>query len=91
MTCTHTAVRRYLEIVSHDIDGEPEYDIVESKYDTVNDVDLHRYQCTQCNEMFYYSSRAREFFELGVENETYGLTLFNLIKFGGVIPKNFRD
>lgn len=29
------------------------------------DLDLHRYQCTLCGEMFYYSSRAREAYESG--------------------------
>lgn len=88
--CTHKEVRTYLTIVSHDIDGEPEYEIVDESYDTVKDVDLHRYKCTRCNKMFYYSERARLFFENGIENETYGLTTFNLIKFGGVIPKNYK-
>ena len=32
---------------------------------TTVDVDLHRYKCTQCGEMFYYSGRARDYYEKG--------------------------
>lgn len=32
---------------------------------TVEDIDLHRYKCTQCGLVMYYSSRAREHFEEG--------------------------
>jgi hypothetical protein len=41
--------------------GRWEYDSVT----TTVDIDLHRYKCTQCGEIMYYSSRAREHF--GVE------------------------
>lgn len=29
------------------------------------DIDLHRFKCTQCDEVMYYSGRAREHFEEG--------------------------
>lgn len=29
---------------------------------TFRDLDLHRYKCTQCNKVFYYSTKAREHF-----------------------------
>jgi hypothetical protein len=38
------------------------------EYETVSttvDIDLHRYKCTQCNEIFYYSGRARQYHEEG--------------------------
>lgn len=35
--------------------------------DTVVDVDLHRYKCTQCGEIMYYSQRAKNHFENGAE------------------------
>jgi hypothetical protein len=35
--------------------------------DTVVDVDLHRYKCTQCGKMMYYSQRAKNHFENGAE------------------------
>lgn len=33
---------------------------------TFEDIDLHRYRCTQCNKVFYYSERARRHYEDGV-------------------------
>ena len=76
-------------MTGHDIYGDAEWDIEEYKVNTYEDIDLHRYQCTQCKKMFYYSSRAKDFFEKGIECETFGLTVFNLIKYGGKIPKNY--
>lgn len=54
------------------------------------DIDLHRYKCVLCGEVSYYSSRARAFFEDGIECETYGLTTYNLLKYGGIIPKDYE-
>ena len=89
--CSHDMVKTSLTIVSHDFDGEPEYDYTRVKVNTYEDIDLHRFRCTQCNQTFYYSERARQFFEQGIESDTYGLTTFNLLKFSGIIPKNYRD
>ena len=39
-------------------------------YDTVSttvDIDLHRYKCTQCGEVMYYSGRAKQYHEEGVK------------------------
>lgn len=43
------------------IEGHWEY---ETRHTTV-DLDLHRYKCTQCGEIMYYSGRAREHYEQG--------------------------
>jgi len=32
---------------------------------TTIDIGLHRYKCTQCNEIMYYSSAARDHYENG--------------------------
>jgi hypothetical protein len=40
---------------------------------TYVDIDLHRYKCTQCGEVKYYSNAARMFYEDGVENRAFGL------------------
>ena len=40
---------------------------------TLEDIDLHRYHCTQCKEVFYYSTAARNFFEKGIESNITGL------------------
>lgn len=41
----------------------------EEGYDksTTVDVDLHRYKCTQCDKVLYYSERARQHYEEGVK------------------------
>ena len=33
------------------------------------DLDLHRYKCTLCNEVMYYSGAAREYYETGVDRK----------------------
>jgi len=41
-------------------------------YDTVSttvDIDLHRYKCTQCGEVMYYSGAAREYYETGIDRK----------------------
>jgi hypothetical protein len=45
--------------------GEWEYS---TEY-TYVDIDLHRYKCTMCNEVFYYSGRARDYYEKGIKSE----------------------
>lgn len=45
--------------------GEWEY----TTESTTVDIDLHRYKCTMCNEVMYYSGRARAFYEDGVKSE----------------------
>lgn len=37
------------------------------------DLDLHRYQCTVCNEIGYYSHAAKLYYEHGVESNILGL------------------
>ena len=64
MSCKHE--RRTERWVTQDyfgeeIEGEWQYDTVS----TTVDIDLHRYKCTMCNEVMYYSGRAREYYEQG--------------------------
>ena len=42
------------------------------EYDSVSttvDLDTHRYKCTQCGEVMYYSGAAREYYETGVDRK----------------------
>ncbi len=34
---------------------------------TCEDIDIHRYRCTQCGEIGYYSQAARRFYEKGIK------------------------
>jgi hypothetical protein len=66
MTCTHTRdTSRWIDEFENDWGyvepGHWEYDSVS----TTEDIDLHRYRCTQCGLVQYYSGRAREHFEEG--------------------------
>ena len=67
--CTHRK-----EIPGHfsdpwiDEDGESHNVWVESRSSgTFVDIDLHRYKCTQCGKVFYYSQAAEDFYERGIE------------------------
>lgn len=60
--------------------GEEVSRLVTVEVATYEDIDTHRYKCTQCEKIMYYSSRAREFYENGVECEMYGLTLVDVLK-----------
>jgi hypothetical protein len=67
-TCTHT--RRTPDVYVESVDefhgcdtSHWEYGVVES---TTEDVDTHRYRCTQCGQIGYYSNAARKYYEAGV-------------------------
>ena len=68
MTCTHQREHARWVTVDYfgeEIDGEWEY----TTESTTVDIDLHRYKCTMCNEVFYYSGRARDYYEKGIKSE----------------------
>lgn len=62
--CTHT---KYEEVDEgyEDWDGNWQPDIRVYEVGTYEDVDLHRFRCTQCGKIRYYSSRAEAFYEEG--------------------------
>lgn len=69
MTCTHTLQRsRWVEADDFE-EGHWEY-WTES---TTADLDVHRYQCTQCSRIMYYSGAARQHFEEGKKFDIPGL------------------
>ena len=65
MSCNHQrSVSRYVEEenwYTGETEGRWEYT---TEYSTV-DIDLHRYKCTMCGEVMYYSGRARQYYEEG--------------------------
>ena len=64
MSCNHQrTTERWVttDYFGEEIAGEWQYDTVS----TTVDIDLHRYKCTQCGEVMYYSGRAREYYEEG--------------------------
>lgn len=71
MTCTHTSFRM-AKGAYNDWDDSYESDYVE-EYSTTEDLDLHRYRCTRCKEVMYYSGRARDYYEKGIKSHIRGL------------------
>jgi uncharacterized protein with PIN domain len=63
LSCTHQ--RRYTVVVyANDLD-EP-YDRYDEVVEpTTEDLDIGRYRCTQCGEVFYYTGYWRDFHEKG--------------------------
>ncbi len=67
--CEHKAGR--WESPGRDWDGDPLPDEW-VEYSTTEDIDAHRYRCTQCGEVLYYSGAARRFYEDGVYSDVLG-------------------
>ena len=69
MKCSHTRDNsRWVETEDWYHGGT----IGEWEYTTENttvDIDLHRYKCTQCNQIMYYSGAAKEYYETGVDQK----------------------
>jgi hypothetical protein len=66
MSCKHErTTSRWVTVdyFGEETDGEWEY----TTESTTVDIDLHRYKCTQCGEIMYYSGRARQYYEDGVK------------------------
>lgn len=68
MSCKHErTTQRWItrDYFGEEIVGEWEYNTVS----TTVDIDLHRYKCTQCGEIMYYSGRARDYYEKGIKSD----------------------
>lgn len=69
MTCNHQTERsRWVETEGWYHGGTTGEWVYTTEYTTV-DIDVHRYKCTQCKEIMYYSSAAREYYETGVDKK----------------------
>ena len=73
MSCDHTE-RRTVLVTKEDCWGE-EYQEWETQEKCLQvDIDLHRFKCTRCGEIGYYSGAARRFYEGGAsEDDLYKL------------------
>lgn len=60
MTCTHTQRTPDVYVEDPDLGSYWEYGHEES---TTEDIDIGRYRCTQCGQIFYYTGRWREIWE----------------------------
>lgn len=69
MSCTHEqSTQRWVEEENW-YTGEKEGRWEWSTRSTTVDIDLHRYKCTRCGEVMYYSGRAREYYEEGKKSD----------------------
>lgn len=68
MSCTHTKWENRSTEYEHPWTGEIITENDQVEVSTCEDVDLHRYACTKCGEMFYYSGAARRFYEDGIKS-----------------------
>ena len=74
MTCTHSITKLENHGWECDWSGEWCDDWRQVEHSTQEDIDLHRFRCTQCGEVGYYSGAARAFYERGEERPDLGLT-----------------
>lgn len=69
--CTHT---RRVPAEWIEVSDDPHYDGVGGYWEeghevnTTVDIDLHRYKCTLCSKIMYYSNAARKHYEYGEDN-----------------------
>jgi hypothetical protein len=66
MSCTHSksVPGRWVKPTGWWVEeDDPDEWEPESSVSTTVDIDLHRYKCTQCGEVMYYSERARKHYE----------------------------
>jgi hypothetical protein len=68
MNCSHAKTKQ--KWVTTDYWGEETEGEWESEtVSTTVDLDLHRYKCTQCGQVMYYSGAAKEYYETGVDRK----------------------
>lgn len=65
MLCDHKTTRSVVRTEA-DFEGDEYSWVDEEVIMTVVDIDLHRYVCTQCKKVMYYSLRAKQHFEEGI-------------------------
>jgi hypothetical protein len=63
--CDHYKTNRHYAVSIDDWTGEPEGEWHTEEQSLIVDIDLHRYQCSRCKQIGYYSGAAKAFFEDG--------------------------
>ncbi len=66
--CTHTRYRE--KYVTTDYYGDECEGYWEKWTESATvDLDLHRYKCTMCGKVMYYSGAAQKYYEKGIDND----------------------
>lgn len=70
--CDHEEIEEY-EVKYRDCEGDICVETERRFVSTFKDIDLHRYQCSRCGEIGYYSGAAKDFYEQGKTCAVKGL------------------
>jgi hypothetical protein len=68
MNCTHSRTKETWVTTDYwgeETEGKWQYETIS----TTVDLDLHRYKCTRCGTVMYYSGAAKEYYETGVDRK----------------------
>ena len=68
MNCAHKSERKVWRSETDDWGNTYDYFETVTTHFT-EDIDVHRYKCTKCKEVFYYSGAAKQHFENGTRFE----------------------
>ena len=71
-SCKHQRLVEVKIPVYNHYTGDESIDIDWKWEDTFKDIDLHRYKCTICGEIGYYSSAAENYYTKGIKNPMLG-------------------
>jgi 5-methylcytosine-specific restriction endonuclease McrA len=71
-SCKHQTLVEIKTTTYNNYIGEYETDYEWVWKSTEEDIDLHRYKCTQCGEIGYYSSAAENYYTKGIKNPMLG-------------------
>lgn len=63
--CDHYETRPYYEETTNDWTGEQEGEWKADERSLMVDIDLHRFQCSRCKQIGYYSGAAKAYYEEG--------------------------
>lgn len=72
--CNHYEIRSQWVETQDDWTGEWEREWVSEEVSLIVDLDLHRYHCTRCKKIGYYSGAAHDFYEKGIRSPVEGLS-----------------
>ena len=70
--CTHTR-HREAYVTKEDWDGNEYHEWEYWTESATVDIDTHRYKCTMCKQVMYYSGAARRYYEEGTLSHVDGL------------------
>ena len=73
MTCSHETTYQHWVVEEDWQTGETSGRWKSTTRSTCEDIDLHRYRCTKCNQVMYYSARAQECYEKGIPDDILGI------------------